>query len=95
VRGYEIDFHTLSNSRSATSYDGVQQRRVSVLKILLIASTLPWPLEKYGGAQRSGLILKALQRWGDVDVVVANERKYLEQPDVREKMQESREYAGI
>ena len=59
------------------------------MHILLIMTTLPWPLEKSGAAQRSGLLLQALQNWGDVDVLVAAEKSYLEQPKVREHLQES------
>jgi glycosyltransferase involved in cell wall biosynthesis len=37
-------------------------------RILLITSVLPWPLRRNGGAQRSALVKRALQKWGDVDV---------------------------
>lgn len=37
-------------------------------RILLVTSVLPWPLRRNGGAQRSALLKKALEKWGEVDV---------------------------
>lgn len=62
------------------------------MRILLISTTLPWPLEQFGGAQRSGLLLKALRNWGDVDVLVASEKEHFEWPGVFEKMDDSSGY---
>lgn len=39
-------------------------------RILLVTSVLPWPLRRNGGGQRTGLLQKALSKWGDVDVVL-------------------------
>lgn len=61
------------------------------MKILFIPHTLPWPVEKHGAAQRSGLLLKALKNWGEVDVIVATETRYFEQPAVREAMVSSKD----
>lgn len=63
------------------------------MKILLITSTLPWPLQKTGNSQRSGLLLRALQNWGDVDVLVASGKGYFSRPDVIENMDRSTGYA--
>ena len=38
-------------------------------RILLVTSVIPWPLRRNGGAQRSRLLVKALQKWGQVDIV--------------------------
>lgn len=61
------------------------------MRILLICGTLPWPLGDSGGAQRSGLLLQALRRWGEVDVLVTGSKQYLEMPHIREKMLASKE----
>ncbi len=37
-------------------------------RVLLITSVLPWPLRRNGGAQRTALLKKALEKWGRVDV---------------------------
>jgi hypothetical protein len=38
-------------------------------RILLITSTLPWPLRRNGGGQRTALLRRALSKWGEVDVL--------------------------
>jgi glycosyltransferase involved in cell wall biosynthesis len=38
-------------------------------RILLITSTLPWPLRRNGGGQRTALLQRAMQRYGEVEVV--------------------------
>ncbi len=38
-------------------------------RILLITSVLPWPLRRNGGAQRTALVKRALQKWGEVDIL--------------------------
>lgn len=37
-------------------------------RFLVITPVLPWPLRRNGGAQRTGLLVRALQRHGEVDV---------------------------
>ena len=38
-------------------------------RILLVSPTLPWPLHRNGGAQRTELLRRALRHWGEVDTV--------------------------
>jgi polysaccharide biosynthesis protein PslH len=38
------------------------------LKLLLLTSALPWPLEMHGGAQRTALLLEALRTVAEVDM---------------------------
>jgi glycosyltransferase involved in cell wall biosynthesis len=38
------------------------------LRLLLLTSNLPWPLEVHGGAQRTALLLEALRQFSEVDI---------------------------
>jgi polysaccharide biosynthesis protein PslH len=38
------------------------------LRLLLLTSNLPWPLEVHGGAQRTALLLEALRQFAEVDI---------------------------
>src|SRR6187549_2099681 len=38
-------------------------------RILLITSTLPWPLRRNGGGQRTALLRRALRKHGEVDIL--------------------------
>jgi len=38
------------------------------LRLLLLTSNLPWPMEVHGGAQRTALLLEALRRFSEVDI---------------------------
>lgn len=70
----------------------IKHRDNGGMKILLITGHLPWPLEKNGATQRSGFLLRALQNWGEVDVLVAAGKEYFEIPSVIEKMKGSNGY---
>lgn len=39
------------------------------MRILLVTQSLPWPLRRNGGAQRTTLLIDALRAWGHVDVI--------------------------
>ena len=38
------------------------------MRLLLLTSSLPWPLEVHGGAQRTALLLEALRQFSEVDI---------------------------
>ncbi len=38
-------------------------------RILFVTQVLPWPLRRNGGAQRTAVLLSAMRRWGEVDLV--------------------------
>jgi polysaccharide biosynthesis protein PslH len=38
------------------------------LRLLLLTSNLPWPMEVHGGAQRTALLLEALRQFSDVEI---------------------------
>lgn len=46
------------------------------MRILFVTSSLPWPLERDGGGQRSGLLLAALGRHGPVDVLFVHHKPW-------------------
>lgn len=46
------------------------------MNILLVTSSLPWPLERDGGGQRTGLLLAALRRHGPVDVLFVHHQPW-------------------
>jgi hypothetical protein len=52
-----------------------------VYRILLITQSLPWPLRRNGGAQRTELLRRALSAWGRVDVVGVGGDEKLETPE--------------
>ncbi|HYO11367.1 MAG TPA: glycosyltransferase family 4 protein [Tepidisphaeraceae bacterium] len=47
-------------------------------RILLITSTLPWPLRRNGGGQRTELLRRALRRHGEVDVLAVGGMQLLD-----------------
>ena len=38
------------------------------MRLLLLTSNLPWPMEVHGGAQRTALLLEALRQFSEVDI---------------------------
>jgi hypothetical protein len=48
-------------------------------RILLITSTLPWPLRRNGGGQRTAILRRAMERWGDVDVLAIGGAQLLDE----------------
>ncbi len=48
-------------------------------RILLITSTLPWPLRRNGGGQRTALLRRALEKWGDVDVLAIGGQQLMDE----------------
>lgn len=48
------------------------------MKILLITSVLPWPLRRNGGAQRTELLKRALQTYGQVDILAVGGKELFE-----------------
>jgi glycosyltransferase involved in cell wall biosynthesis len=62
-------------------------------RILLVTSTLPWPLRRNGGGQRTALLRRALQRWGDVDVLGVGGAQ-LRDHDVTDDMLETNGVSG-
>ena len=42
------------------------------MRLLLLTSSLPWPMEMHGGAQRTALLLEALRQFSDVDIAFVN-----------------------
>lgn len=57
-------------------------------RILLITSTLPWPLRRNGGGQRTAILRKALSRWGQVDVLAIGGAQLLDETCTPEALQE-------
>ena len=42
------------------------------MRLLLLTSSFPWPMEMHGGAQRTALLLEALRQFSDVDIAFVN-----------------------
>jgi glycosyltransferase involved in cell wall biosynthesis len=62
-------------------------------RILLVTSTLPWPLRRNGGGQRTALLRRALQKHGEVDVLAIGGNMLLDS-DVTEPMLADNGVAG-
>jgi polysaccharide biosynthesis protein PslH len=43
-------------------------KEILQLRLLLLTSNLPWPMEVHGGAQRTALLLEALRKFSEVDI---------------------------
>src|SRR5688500_8990660 len=57
-------------------------------RILLITSTLPWPLRRNGGGQRTALLRRALSKWGEVDVLAIGGGRLLDDGVTRAMLSE-------
>jgi polysaccharide biosynthesis protein PslH len=57
------------------------------MRILLVTQSLPWPMRRNGGSQRTELLRRALMRWGEVDVIGVG-------GDERLTPQQEREFEG-
>jgi len=62
------------------------------MKILMITSVLPWPLRRNGGAQRTELLRRALERYGVVDIFAVGGNDLFERNTDPDKI--SRSYSG-
>ena len=58
-------------------------------RILLITSTLPWPLRRNGGGQRTALLRRALQQHGDVDILAIGGSQLLDETVTPDKLKEN------
>jgi len=57
-------------------------------RILLITSTLPWPLRRNGGGQRTALLKRALEKHGQVDILAIGGSQLLDEDVTPDRLAE-------
>jgi glycosyltransferase involved in cell wall biosynthesis len=63
------------------------------LRLLLLTSNLPWPLEVHGGAQRTALLLEALRQFSEVDIAFVSWSK--ESVDLARQARQQEGFVGL
>ncbi len=58
-------------------------------RILLITSTLPWPLRKNGGGQRTALLMRALEKHGDVDLLAIGGAQLVDESVTQDSLEQN------
>src|ERR1041385_7639112 len=58
-------------------------------RILLITSTLPWPLRRNGGGQRTALLRRALEKHGEVDLLAIGGNQLIDESVTPQSLEEN------